>query len=166
MKKRLSLLAAVSVLLLLSALVYTWPHTLGQWCPQFDLSTCTQVVGFYRLGATREEASFVVHPGEAHFDELVELFQVARFRLKLSNLLPRRAKTYIGDGIQWEVVFSFENTPVEDGFVSGALLGVDNFFGELSVFTYGGDRFDCSVQGQELWMKEVSRIVRLCGVEK
>jgi hypothetical protein len=88
---------------------------------------------------------------------MIELFRQASFRTEITNILPESIKTHSGEGFRWEVIFKFDSVRMEDGStVSGDLLRVSNFFGNLELF-FDGKTVQCSVTDSADWLEAVLR---------
>lgn len=165
MKKYVRLLPAV-ILLLAAALfwlIYTRPAGIEQRYPMLDLSQCTQINGYYygydKAGA--EDTPFTLTPEDPHFAALTELLQTREFRTKLRNLFPDTAKVhrYSEGDFQWTLTLHFEDVPFPNGNVgSGALLRIDNFFGDLELHS-DGENTHCFTADQDAWLKSVMDII-------
>lgn len=159
MKKKLSAIigAAALVCVLAFVLIYTHSQTIEQRYPVLDLSKCIGIRGEYSFDGVEPSQSFFVSPDDAQFGEMIELFRQASFRTKITNILPESIKTHSGEGFRWEVIFKFDSVRMEDGStVSGDLLRVSNFFGNLELF-FDGKTVQCSVTDSADWLEAVLR---------
>lgn len=166
MKKRWKILIAVIVLLVIAAciLFYTRPRTIEQRYPVLDLSQCVRISGDYRNGTGEEFVSFDITPDDPHFEELIELLRSPSFRTKLYNMFPPETKTYQGSAFYWDVVLTFDDVTFPDGHtVSGDLLRVTNFFGDLELHFDGRSTF-CRTSNQEQWLNDVMNVISLYSV--
>ena len=152
-----AVIAVIAVLLVLLAAFYTRPRTIEQRFPEIDLSRCTRIRGSYSVdgnGGGQTEVAF--SPGDAQFDGLVSLFRNAAFRTRAANLFPQPVKMHPqrdGD-FQWSVTFVFGDVTIGGAAVSGDLLSVGDFYGDIGL-SFDGEETRCSLRGQEQWSESV-----------
>ena len=163
MKKRVKATIFVVLLLCIVAfvLVYTRPLTLAQRYPVLDLSQCTQIQGSYSDTADMGEIQFTIHPEDPHFHEMIELFQSAAFQTRLRNIFPQGTKTHrYNDGdFKWFVAFRFEDVAFPNGGTgSGALLQINNFFGDIEL-SFDGKQVNCAAKNQEQLLSDVMNTI-------
>lgn len=149
-------------------LIYTRPQTLGQRYPYLDFSKCTEITGFYFAAPGEDDEAFTIRPGDADFDELLNMISSASFRTKLDNLLPQGTKTYTykdGD-YRWYLILCFDKMTLPDGSaIGGYFLDINNFFGDLR-FYINGDVISCKTDGQKQWTRDIMDIITQYKEEK
>lgn len=159
MKKRLTIaiIAALVLCLAVFAAVYTRPLKIEQRYPEIDLSQCTQISGYYRINGTGDEMiRFVFDPEDAQFNEMIGIFQTVGFKRSIQDLLPKGTNAHTdreGD-FQWTVSFRFENVRSNKAVLSGELLSVDDFYGDLQL-SFDGKPMKCSADETQNWSKRV-----------
>ena len=89
---------------------------------------------------------------------MIKMTEGAVFRRRLKNILPQETKThrYSEGDCSWQLIFCFDVTELPDGStVSGDVLCIENFFGDISV-TFNGRTALCSVNQQEQWTEGIT----------
>ena len=165
-KKKTVVMLLVTVLLLVSWLVYSRPVTLSQLCPLLPLGECVGISGYYRTSdQTGGLTQFTVEAGSEEFRELCRLFGEKTYRRSLKDLLPRGTRIHQTTGkfeFQWEVWFHFDTVEFPDGNAgSGPLLQVQYWYGELDIKNRGfeEDIRSCHTTEQDTWAKEILDII-------
>ena len=164
MKKKLWLMIGVIVVIciIVFCVFYTRARTLEQRFPYIDIAKCIKIEGNYSIGQNAELTPYAISPGEARFDELIDIIRAAGFRTRLSNILPKGTKfrRATEDGINWDAELCFDGVKLPDGSVSsGAILGVQYFYGDLTL-TVNGEIINCSVENEAEWAQKVMDIIR------
>ncbi len=154
------LFAAILLIAVIAALVYTRPMTLEQLCPGLDFSYCQGAKAYYWInedGVSPEDIRVKLQMEDVKFSDLFVLFQGQTFRRTLRNLLPPGGMTHRtqeGD-YKWEVIFQFEDMPFSDGSLNtGDILHVRNFFGKVTV-SFNGVQWHTATADQESWLRQV-----------
>lgn len=163
MKKSVTIAIIVIVPLCLAVftVIYKRPLKIEQRYPEINLSQCTQISGHYQIiGNSDEMIQYVFYPEDVQYNELVKIFQTTSFKTSFNNLLPQDTKVHRnheGD-FQWAVSFRFENVRLNEAVLSGELLSVEDFFGDLLLF-FDGKQAKCSVNEKEQWLKSVLEVI-------
>ena len=164
MKKKLWLIISVIIVICIIVfwLFYTRARTVEQRYPYLDLAQCTKIEGNYSKGMITEITPYTIDPGEARFEELIEVIRSAEFKTRLSNLLPKGTKIHKAseDGFNWDVEYYFDNVMLPDGSVSsGGILSIQYFYGDLTL-TVNGEIINCSVVNEAEWALRIMDIIQ------
>ena len=163
MKNKLGHIIVVIVIIciIVFCLIYTRPRTIEQRYPYLDISKCTRIEGSYTEGANSDHISFAIDPGAEHFNELIETIRSTKFNTRLKNILPKgtRIHHYTEGDINWEIECCFDSVTLPDGSTSsGSILGIQNFFGDLTI-TVNGEIVSCSVENEKQWAQKIMDII-------
>ena len=165
MKKYLKYIisGAVIICLVCACLIYTRPQTIEQRYPYLSVSDCTEISGYYYAytSSDTDDMEFNIGADDEHFSELIELVQSAKFKTRLTNILPHTIDTHqLSDGdFKWELMLKFDNLSFPSGDTgSGYILHITNFFGKLS-FSFDGEETLCSVNDQEQWVENIMNLI-------
>ena len=164
MKKKPGLIISVilAICIIVFCFIYTRARTVEQRYPYLDLAQCTKIEGNFYKGMITELTPYTIYPGEARFEELIEVIRSAEFKTKLSNLLPKGTKIHRAteDGINWDIEYYFDNVMLPDGSVSsGGILGIQYFYGDLTL-TVNGEIINCSVVNEKEWALKIMDIIQ------
>lgn len=169
-KKRVIL--GILALLFLLRLIYTWPMTPKQFCPQLDFSKCTEIYSYYVPNRADEELTkYSVYPGDPEFQQFIDLFENRTFRRSLSALNPFpfsnlnliRRSTSVQS---WYVRFYFEGEKLPDGTTDTVVFDCITH-GDLSLnigYSISSDnlkRVPCIFRGGKLfWTNKVLELTK------
>lgn len=126
------------------------------------LDKCTEIRGYYKIGAQTEMSEFTIEKGSNEFQKLSALFWEQGYCRSLRDILPRGTRTHqIGpENYQWDVYFYFEDITLPDGSTgSGAMLHFQSWYGELDLYFYE-ETYSCHTSKQEAWSKEILDIIQ------
>lgn len=160
--RKIVVVIVAAVLLLTAYFVYSGPMTLPQLYPMLTLDKCTEIRGYYCTGTSTGHTEFTAAHNSEAFQKLCGLFYERNYRRSLRDILPRGTRTHQtrGDDFQWDVYFCFEGIEFPDGSTgSGALLNIQNWYGELDLFS-DGEWYSCRTHEQEAWAKEVLAVIQ------
>ena len=161
-KRAIVIVLLAAVLLAASWLFYARPVTILQLHPMLSLEQCTEIRGYYKIGAQEELSEFTVDRDSGGFQALWELFFGQTYRRSLRDLLPRGTRIHAAqpEEFQWEVYFCFEEIGFPDGSSgSGAMLRFQNWYGELDI-VFDGETHSYRTGGQETWAAEVLALIQ------
>ena len=160
--KKIVIVAIVAVLLIVAYLFYSRPMTISQLYPMFTLDKCTEIRGYYEIGAKAEMSEFTIEKDSDEFQKLCALFWEQEYCRSLRDILPRGTRTHRTepDDYQWDVYFYFEDITLPDGSTgSGAMLHFQSWYGELDIY-FDGETYSCHTSEQEAWAKEILDIIQ------
>lgn len=153
-----TVLLAVVILAAVAWLICSRPMTLAQLYPRLTADKCTKIYVDYQTSEQRLPTEFTVEKGSEAFEELYELFYTGRtYRLGLKTIRPnatRRHHVQPGD-FMWCVRFQFEEVEHPDGSLSGEILRIQNWFGELNISANADRDRVFRTAGQDEWLQEV-----------
>jgi len=155
--KYLITIFVVVVLLLIAYFIYSRPMTIQQRYPMLTLDKCTEIRGYYEVGAQAEMTAFTIEKDSEDFQKLCNLFYERNYRRSLRDILPRGTRIHRTEpeDFQWEVMFHFDTVEFPDGNRgSGTLLRIQHWYGDLDIH-FDGEMFSCYTNEQEAWAKEV-----------
>jgi len=161
-KRKIVVLTAAAVLLLVSYLLYSRPMTLSQLYPSLTLDKCVEISGYYEDGKGVSFTNFTAEKDTEAYESLWEMLYEQKYRRSLRDLMPRRSRThrYQPGDFQWEVIFRFDTVEFPDGnSASGSLLRIQYWYGDLDIHFNGGVR-SCHTSEQDTWAKEILDIIR------
>lgn len=160
--KKTVIVIAMAVILLVAYLFYSRPMILSQLYPMITLDKCTEISGYYEVGAQAEPSEFYIEQNSGNFKQLCTLFFEQKYRRSLRDLFPRGTRIHRTEpnDFQWDVCFYFKDIEFPDGSVgTGAMLRFQNWYGELDVY-FDGETYSCRTSEQEAWAKEVLEIIQ------
>ena len=157
----------ISLGILLAAAVaaglwFARPMTIEQLCPGVVLDGCVGIQAYYTDDPRGDPHKRVeLSPEDEAFSPLLELVREKKFRRSPFWWVPTGTKTHRwedGD-FKWEMMLLFEDVSLPDGSgASGALVHLNNFFGELTLGDYNGRTYPLRTSGQEEWVGEIMDI--------
>jgi len=152
----------VMLLFIAGYLFYSRPMTIQQRYPMLTLDKCTEIRGYYEVGAQAEMTAFTIEKDSEYFQKLCNLFYERNYRRSLRDILPRGTRIHRTepDDFQWEVMFHFDTVELPDGNRgSGTLLRIQYWYGDLDIHFDGVTR-SCHTSEQDAWAKEILDIIR------
>lgn len=169
-KKRVKIgLGIALAVLVIAGLWFARPLTIEQMVPGLKLDACVGMTAYYTDDprGTRDKG-VELSLGEEGFSALLELTRERKFSRSPFWWIPTGTKTHRwedGD-FKWELMLLFENVPLPDGNTgSGAVVRLNNFFGELSLRGYDGKTYPVRTSGQEEWIGAVMDALRTAATE-
>lgn len=72
--KKTVIVIAMAVILLVAYLFYSRPMILSQLYPMITLDKCTEISGYYEVGAQAEPSEFYIEQNSGNFKQLCTLF--------------------------------------------------------------------------------------------
>lgn len=155
-------LGAVLAAIVAAGLWFARPLTVGQMYPGLELDACVGMTAYYTDDSKGEpNRRTELSPGDEGFSSLLGLLQGQAFSRSPLWWIPTGTKTHRwedGD-FKWELMLLFEDVPLPDGSAgSGAMLQLNNFFGELDLRGYDGNTYPVRTSNQEQWVRDVLEI--------
>ena len=161
-KRKWVILLAAAAVLLTAYLICSRPMTMAQRYPMLTADRCTEIRGYYGVGAEAEPREFCVAQDDPEFQQLWQLFYGKEYRRALRDLLPRGTRYHraLPEDFRWEVSFCFADVPMPDGSTgSGEMLRFENWYGQLDIF-FDGTQRACRTAGQEAWSAQVLELIQ------
>ena len=169
-KRRVKIgLGAVLAAVVIAGLWFARPLTIEQMVPGLELDACVGMAAYYTDDPKGEPNQRVeLSLEDEAFSPLLELVQDRKFSRSPFWWIPAGTKTHLwedGD-FRWELMLLFENVPLPDGSIgSGAMLHLNNFFGELELRGYDGRTYPIQTSGQEQWVEAIMEILLAAPLE-
>lgn len=155
--KKAVLLAAV-ILAAAAWLIGSRPMTLSQLYPRLTADKCTKIYVDYQTFEQSLPVEFTAEKGSEAFDALYDLFYADRtYRLSLKTIRPNgtRRHNVREDDFMWTIRFQFEEVEQPDGSLTGEIIHIRNWFGELDISSNADRVRVFRTDGQEEWLREV-----------
>lgn len=138
--------------------------TLEERYTYLDISGCNGITGYCITEPGGTPKKFVIEPTDSHFDELLNLLQTTEFKDRIISVFPWQTHTNQGQtgDYSFDLYLDFGEIQLEDGqTISGALLYIKNFYGDLSIESLGESSL-CSVNNQKKWSRNIMDIIENC----
>ena len=169
-KKRVKIgLGIALAVLVIAGLWFARPLTIEQMVPGLELDACVGMWAYYTDDPRGEPNKRVeLSPEDEAFSPLLELIREREFSRSPLWWVPAGTRTHRwedGD-FKWDMDLLFEDVSLPDGSTgSGAVLYLNNFFGELSLRGYDGKTYPIRTSGQEEWVGAVMDALRSAAAE-